>query len=107
MLRIGIQGRAVRRPFPSTNRKTLRQKVTKQMKRILMQTATKTITLARQIVVEFPDESHPDAIDPKALNAVLEQADVDWDIDDEDFEFDTAEWADADDDADPDVIYEE
>ena len=77
------------------------------MKRMFTQTATKTITLSREIVVEFADEIHPDSIDSKALDSVLEQADVDWDIDDEDFEFDHAEWADAEDDAEPDVIYEE
>ncbi len=77
------------------------------MKRTFFQTATKTITLSREIVVEFPAEIHPDAIDSKALDSVLEQSDVDWEIDDEDFEFEHAEWADADDDADPDVIYEE
>ena len=77
------------------------------MKRTLSQTATKTITLSREIVVEFPDEIHPDAIDSKALDSVLEQAAVDWEIDDEDFDFDETEWADADDDAETDVIYEE
>ena len=41
------------------------------------------------------------------MDTVLERADVDWEIDDEDFDFDGAEWSDADDDADPDVIYEE
>src|ERR1700674_4951058 len=42
------------------------------MKRTFIQTATKTISLSREIVVEFPHEIHPDSADPKAMNAALE-----------------------------------
>jgi len=77
------------------------------MKRIFVQTATKIITLSREILVEFPDDIQPEAIDQKALDSVLERADVDWEIINENFDFDEVEWAYADDDTDPDVIYEE
>ena len=77
------------------------------MKRTFTQTATRTITLSREIVVEFPSDAHPDSIDPKALDSALARADVEWEIENEEFDLDGTEWADADDDDDPDVVYEE
>lgn len=77
------------------------------MKRKLFQTATRTISLSREIVVEFPDDVDPDLIDAKSLESAVGNADVQWETDDEDFEIDTGEWSDVDDDEEADVDYEE
>ncbi len=77
------------------------------MKRRFTQTATRTITLTREIVVEFPAEVHPDAVDDKAVESLLAGADVPWEAEAEDFDIDGVEWQDADDADDADVVYEE
>lgn len=77
------------------------------MKRRFTQTATRTITLTREIVVEFPAEVHPDSVDDKAVESLLAGADVPWEAEGEDFDIDGVEWHDADDADDADVVYEE
>ena len=77
------------------------------MKRTFKQTATKTITMSREIIVEFPEEHHPDSIDSHTLDAILAKAIVEWEVDDEDVEIDNVDWSDAEDDDEADVYYEE
>lgn len=77
------------------------------MKRGFTQIATKVITLTRDIIVDFPDDVHPDAADDKALDALLESATVEWEVDDEEFDLDSTDWFDPAPDATPHVVYEE
>lgn len=77
------------------------------MKRKFIQIATRTISLTREIVVEFPVEYHPDSVDDEAVDTMLTRADVPWEAEDEEFCIDGVEWEDADDDDESDVIYEE
>ena len=77
------------------------------MKRIITQTAKRTIELVREIVIEFPDDVDPESINQDRLAAVLREADVEWEVEDKDFDLEGVEWSDTDDDAEPDVVYEE
>jgi hypothetical protein len=77
------------------------------MKKCVTQTATRTISLRRIIVIEFPPDIDPELIDQSRLAAVLKEADVEWETEDEQFEIDSVEWSDADSDEDADVVYED
>lgn len=77
------------------------------MKRKLTQTGKRTITLTREIIVEYPNDIDPELVDPASVEYVLGRATVEWEVEDEDFEIEDAEWSDADDGEEPDVCYEE
>lgn len=77
------------------------------MKKTLTQTAIRTITLTREIVVEFPPGVDPETADPKWLERGIRWADSEWEEEDEDFVIEDARWSDADDDDQPHVIYED